>query len=78
MMWWYGHGFSVWWMVAGMLSMLIFWGSIIALIVWVVLRLTRPRGSSHPTDPLSVLQDRYARGEISREQAQQMQQDLQG
>lgn len=50
-----------WWMV-------VFWGEIIALIVWGITKLTR-RGDATPKyDPLDVVKERYAKGKISREE----------
>lgn len=53
---------------------------IVILVIWVVKRFagggtswTQPSGSQSPRD---ILQARYARGEITREQYQQMLQDL--
>lgn len=65
MMW---NGASWWWLVGG-LWMLLFWGGIIALAVWAVLRFSRPR--EKPPTPLDVLKMRYARGEIAREEFEQ-------
>jgi putative membrane protein len=78
MMWWMmGDGFPMWGMVVGFLTFLLFWGAIIFLIVWVVRTLVKGREESHSNGPLFILKERYARGEITREQYQQMMQDLQ-
>ena len=64
-----------WWMVFGGLWMAAFWGGIIALIVWGITRLVR--GNSTPKQtPLEVAKERYARGEITREQFEQIKKDL--
>ena len=56
--------------------MVIFWGGLIALIVWGITRLIR-RGESAPKrDPLDVAKERYAKGEISREEFEQLKKDL--
>jgi len=75
MMWWPYHTTMGWWMVFGGLWMLIFWGGVIALIVWGIKKLSE-RGTSTPKHPLDVAKERYARGEISREEFEQMKQDL--
>ncbi|MBI4201657.1 MAG: SHOCT domain-containing protein [Chloroflexi bacterium] len=65
------------WMALGWLWMVVFWGAIIWLVVWAVGRLTqgqRPAGQG-PT-PLEITQARYARGEITREQYEQLKRDL--
>ena len=55
-----------------------FWGGIIALIVWVVTRLTRqgtPAGSGKP-NPLDIARERYARGDINKEKFEEIKRDL--
>ena len=49
---------------------------IVILIVWAVKRFTSGRTSSDGQTPREILQARYARGEITRDQYQQMLQDL--
>ncbi|GBD10626.1 hypothetical protein HRbin23_00270 [bacterium HR23] len=75
-MWWMmGNNFPGWWMGVGLLWSLIFWGAIIFLIVWGI-RTLAGRREERPPDPLTLLKMRYARGEITREQYEQMRQDL--
>ena len=76
-MWHDGMG---WWMVFGMAWMVVFWGVIVALVVWGVKRLTE-RGRSRPSNsekpnPLDIAKERYARGEISKEEFDQIKNDL--
>lgn len=58
----------------------LFWGSIVALIVWVVHRLTRGGGREDSTPPrrtpMDYLKERYAKGEITREQFEEMRRDV--
>jgi len=61
-----------WWMV---FWMVLFWGVIVSLVVWAVKRLTE-RGSSEKRDPLDIAKERYARGEISKEEFEQIKKDL--
>ena len=73
---WYMHEGMGWWMVFGWLWIVVFWGGIIALIVWGITKLTG-RGDSIPkNDPLGVVKERYAKGQISREEFEQMKKDL--
>lgn len=65
-----------WWMAFGGVWMVIFWGGLIALIVWGITRLTRRNGSSSKHNPLNVAKERYAKGEISKEEFQQIKKDL--
>jgi putative membrane protein len=85
-MWFMHHGYD-WgwgwgWMAFGMAWMVIFWGGIIALAVWAVSRLTgdREKGGDRRRlegpSPLDIAKERYARGEITREQFEQLRHDL--
>ncbi|HEX6302644.1 MAG TPA: SHOCT domain-containing protein [Anaerolineales bacterium] len=65
----------------GLLFMLLFWGGLILLAVWLAKALfqgNRSAGSSsRPTNSArEILDQRYARGEITREQYELMKQDL--
>ncbi|MHB0869068.1 MAG: SHOCT domain-containing protein [Chloroflexota bacterium] len=78
MMGWGGFGFSpLWWVF-----MLLFWVLIISggamLLIW-LFRQAQPTGAGPgPTTsrPLDILRERYARGEITREQYEEMRRDL--
>ena len=74
-MWYWGS--MGWWMWLGMALIVVFWGGIIALIVWGVKKATEHRGPE-PTgrSPLDIAKERYARGEISKEQFEQIKKDL--
>ena len=65
-----------WWMVFGGLWMVLFWGGLIALIVWAVARVTRRDNPTQRRDPLDVAKERYAKGEISQEEFEQLKKDL--
>jgi putative membrane protein len=59
--------------------MILFWGAIIALVVWLVRSLARPSQtgpSDSPLSPLDIAKARYARGEISKEEFEQLKKDL--
>ncbi len=73
MMWWPWGTAMGWWMVVWMV---LFWGGIIALIVWVITKLTRQNGSTRRPNPLDIAKERYAKGEISREEFEQIKKDL--
>lgn len=63
-----------WWMMFGMIWMVLFWGSIVWLIVWGITRTTG--GRRQDDDPLEIARRRYAHGEITREQFEQLRHDL--
>ena len=65
-----------WWTACGGLWMLIFWGGLIALIIWGIMRLTRRNDSAPKHDLLDMAKGRYARGEVSREEFEQIKKDL--
>lgn len=73
---WFMHDFGGWWMLGGGILMFLFWGGLIALIVWGVTRLTRSDESITRHTPLEVAKERYARGEINKEQFEQIKKDL--
>jgi putative membrane protein len=69
--------------------MLVFWVAIIALAIWLLSHLFPqttdtspiPFATQHndpPESPLDILKRRYARGEISRAEYEQMRRDLTG
>ena len=63
----------------GMLFMVLFWGGIIALIVWLIVRLTRRENNGSDTEkrkPLDIARERYARGEITKEEFDKLKKDL--
>ncbi len=62
-----------WWMVAWMV---VLWGGLIALIVWGIKKLTERGGSAPKHDPLDIAKERYAKGEISMEEFNQIKKDL--
>ncbi len=62
----------------GMVFMVLFWAAFIALVVWVVRTVARPReaGGGGTQNPLDIAKNRYARGEISKEEFEQLKKDL--
>ncbi len=59
------------WMTVGMVTMLLFWGAVLALIIWAVRSVSGGRGAPE-RNPLDIAKARYARGEISKEQFQEI------
>jgi putative membrane protein len=83
MMWHAGDGMG-WWMIWGGMMMILFWGAIVALIVWVIQTVTRQESTqthaphAGPSAPaaLDIAKERYARGDVEREEFQQIKRDL--
>jgi len=72
MCWTYFTGMG-WWMIAWMV---LFWGGLIALIVWGITKLSGRDGSTPKHYPLELAKERYAKGEISKEEFEQLKKDL--
>ncbi len=70
-MWGWGSG---WWWLVMPIGMIIFWGGIIALIVWAIRQFGEGRGGGG--NAIDIARDRYARGDISREEFDQIRRDL--
>ena len=76
---WHHDGIG-WWMVVGSIWMVLFWAVIIALVVWGARRLAERgasgSGTSDRRDPVDIAKERYARGDISKEEFDQIKKDL--
>jgi putative membrane protein len=66
-------GFGMW---LGGLAMLVFWGALIIGAILVVRLVGGVPGREVQASPLDILKRRYASGEITREQYEQMRKDL--
>ncbi len=71
---WAAHDGMGWWMVFGGLWMVFFWVLLIGAIAWLISRIAGDRTADR--DALEVAKQRYARGEISREDFQRISEDL--
>lgn len=58
----HGMGAAGWW--ASGLVMLLFWSAVLAVLVLVVRRLWSEPRARVPADPLRLLDERFARGEL--------------
>jgi len=78
-MWCWSSG-GGWWMVFGWVWMVVVIGAVIALVVWGIRRLSEHggagAGSATRRDPLDIAKERYARGEITKDQFDQIRRDL--
>jgi putative membrane protein len=75
MMYW-GNGAIGGWGIFGMVMMVVFWIAIIALVVWGIKRFTQETTTSTSKGALDIAKERYARGEISKEEYEQIKLDL--
>lgn len=66
----FGHGWGMgWWWIIGIL--------VVVLIVWLIVRSANSRDTStKEKSSLDILKDRYARGEIDKEEFEKKKKDL--
>jgi putative membrane protein len=80
---WYWDGMHFWggWGILGIILMVLFWAFIIWLIVWGVRKFGRrdysTGGTTGSRTPLDIAKERYAKGEINREQFEEIKKNLQ-
>ena len=75
---WHYAGSGRWGLLVIMLALILFWGIVIAgiaIVVRVILSLGRDKTSA---EALTILKQRYARGEIDRVEYERMKRDLKG
>ena len=65
-----------WFFGFGIIWMIVFWAAIIALIIWIVKKLTSKSGTASSSGALDIAKERYARGEITKEEFEQIKRDL--
>jgi putative membrane protein len=68
----------MWFMGLGILCMVIFWAVVIGLIIWAVRRNDNRQSNSSGDSAMDIARQRYAKGEITKEQFEQMKKDLKG
>ncbi len=73
MMWDYGAG--LWWAFGG-IFMILFWVGLVILISWIVMKIVKGSSSESKSDALDIVKERYAKGEISKEEFEQIKKDL--
>jgi putative membrane protein len=74
MMYW-GNGAIGGWGIFGMVLMVVFWVAIIALVIWGIKRFTQEKTTTSK-GALDIAKERYAKGEISKEEFEQIKRDL--
>ena len=70
--------FMVWWWVVGIVCMVVFWAIFVGLVIWGIKQFTGNRGVGSPKEdtPIEIAQKRLARGEISKEQFEEIRETL--
>ena len=63
------------WAIFGMVMMIAFWVGVVALAIWAI-ESFRPRSGRTGETALDIARRRYAAGEISREEFEQIRRDL--
>jgi len=71
------HWHDGWWMAVGGVWMLLLWGGFIVLLVFGVRWLVRQGRDGTPRrTPLDIAKERYAKGEITKEELEEMKRHL--
>jgi len=68
----FGLGFGG---ISMVLFMILFWGAIIWLIVW-LLKQNRCATKNEGRNPIDILKERYATGDITKKEYEQMKKDI--
>jgi putative membrane protein len=76
MMGWPWYDLSWLGMGLGMLIMIIFWAGLIALITWIIVKLVRSGQKPSSGTALEIARIRYAKGEITKKEFEQLKKDL--
>ena len=67
---------GVYWNLYGVLMVLI-WGGLVALVIWGVIKLSKRDGEKETkSNALDIAKERYAKGEIAKEEFEQIKKDL--
>lgn len=76
---WHFDGTMGGWSIFGGIMMIVFWVVIIALVVWWIKKLSEKNPDSKNEDkhdPIDVAKQRYAKGEITKVEFEQLKRDL--
>jgi len=68
--------FGLGWMLMGGVFMILFWVAVILLIIWLYRQITGAQGVVQADSALEILKQRYAKGEIGKEEFERMKKDL--
>jgi len=73
---WYMNDVNGWWMAAGWVLMSLIWVGIAVLAILAFRWFLRHSESATKQSPLDIARERYAKGEITKEQLEQIKKDL--
>ena len=73
---WYMHEGMGWWMLFGGFWMLLIWAGLTALVIWGIKNITGNREKHNTALSKDIARERYARGEISRKEFEEIIGDL--
>lgn len=77
---WHVHEGIRWWMIFGGVATCLFWVGVMGLVVWSIATLITHTGSgsrnTEKQNPLDIAKARYARGEINKEQFDEIKRGL--
>ncbi len=65
-----------WFGMGGLVFMVLFWGLIIWLIVWIITRYTKPQQAGKTESAMEILKKRFAKGEVNKKQFEEMKKEL--
>ena len=71
------HMMEGWNMMGGGFFMGLFWILVIGVVVYLLVNFSKRQGPETKETPLDILKKRYAQGDISKEEYEQMKRDLQ-
>lgn len=73
---WDWHSGMGWWMGFGGIFFVLFWGGVIALVIWGISKASNRNETNDKKRPLDIVKERYAKGEISKEEYEDIKKDL--
>ena len=73
---WHARAGMGWWMLFGGVLWVVFWGTVVYLAVSLFRRLDGGSRQEQAVDALELAKRRYARGEISRDEFEQIRKDI--
>lgn len=70
------HDAMGWWMLFSGFGFILFWAVLIGLVVWIVNQFSRRDQDGQRDSALDILRQRYARGELSKDDFERIWQEI--